>query len=388
MQTYISHVDIYAASGFLRDGALLLDGTQIAGVFPEDRPDLAEKADQRIDGRGLTAVPGYIDIHVHGGGGHDIDDGTEESIVGSRDFYGKHGVTAFAPTYMALPLPVIRKGLDSVREVQRQNAPGHPEVLNAHLEGPFINLAYSGCQPKSNILTLNEENVRIYEEYRDVICRTTIAPEAGDNLKWFPRIAALGIQISMGHSQATISQAHEGMEQGATSVTHLYNAMSQTHKEGPYRIGGMVEAGLTLDGLKAEVICDGYHLPNELLRIAWKCKGPDELLIVSDASLCAGMTSGSVVRTPDMVYVVENGIAMNEARTSFASSTTPLDKMVRHLIFDTGLPVEDVVRMASATPARLLGLDGRLGTIAPGKDADINLVDAGFNIVRTFCKGK
>ena len=156
MQTYISHVDIYAASGLLRDGALLLDGTQIAGVFPEDRPDLAESADQRIDGQGLTAVPGYIDIHVHGGGGHDIDDGTEESIVGSRDFYGKHGVTAFAPTYMALPLPVIRKGLDSVREVQRQNAPGRPEVLNAHLEGPFINLAYSGCQPKSNILTLTE----------------------------------------------------------------------------------------------------------------------------------------------------------------------------------------------------------------------------------------
>ena len=387
MRTYIDHVDIYTPAGLLRDGALLFEGTQIAGVFPDRQPELEAEADRRIDGRGLAAVPGYIDLHVHGGEGHDIGDGTAEAIRQTRDFLQRHGITAFTPSWITLPLPTIVRGLEALRIVRAENAPGRSEVLGAHLEGPFLNPKYCGAQPVDQIIPLDGENVRIYEDFRDVIARTTLAPEYGQNLSYFGAIADLGIQISMGHSEATITQAREGMERGATSVTHLYNAMSQTRKEGPYRIGGLVEAGLTFDGLYTEAICDGFHLPDELLRIAYRCKGANRLLIVSDASLCAGMEAGSVVRAPGLTYYVEHGIAMNEARTSFASSTTSIDAMVRHLIFHTGLPAEDVVRMSSATPARLLGIDDRKGSIAVGKDADINLVDDKFNIVRTFCKG-
>ena len=388
MKTYIQHLDIYAESGLIHDGSLLLADGRIAGVYTEQHPEVAATADECIDGRGLTAVPGYIDTHVHGGGGHDINDSTEASILGSRDFYQQHGVTTIVPTWMAVPIPVLEQGLSALRKILPQNAPGKAEILGAHLEGPFLNPAYNGAQAKENIIPIDDHNVRIYETYRDVITRTTIAPEYGHNMDYFPGIVALGIQISMGHSQAVIRQAEEGMKRGATSVTHLYNAMSQTHKEGPYRIGGMVEAGLTFDGLYAETICDGFHLPDELLRIAFRCKGPDRMLIVSDACLCAGMPSGTVVRTGCVTFHVEDGISMNETRTSFASSTTPLDGMVRHLIFQTGLPAEDVIRMSSATPARLLGLYDRKGSITVGKDADINLVDAGFNVVRTFCKGR
>ena len=388
MRTYISHIDLYAESGFIRDGALLLDGERIAGVFGEERPDLAATAGEVFDGRGLTAVPGYIDTHVHGGGGHDVNDGTAAAVRATRDFHQGHGVTTIFPSYLALPPEELVPCLEAVRTVRAENAPGRAEVAGAHLEGPFLNPQYHGSQPVDRIIPIDDRNVLLYERYRDVIARTTIAPEYGHNTDYFPGIAALGIQISMGHSCATIAQAEEGMKQGATSVTHLYNAMSQTHKEGPWRIGGLVEAGLTLDGLYAETICDGCHLPDELIRIAYRCKGPDKMLIVSDDSLCAGLPSGSVVRTAGLTFYVEDGISMNEAHTSFASSTTPLDGMVRHLIFHTGLPVEDVVRMSSATPAKLLGLYGRKGSIAVGKDADINLVDARFNIVRTFCKGQ
>ena len=388
MATYIQNLDIYAETGLVRGGALLLEEGRIARILPEHRPEVCASANVCIDGRGLSAVPGYIDTHVHGGGGHDINDNTEASILGTRDFYQQHGVTTIVPTWMALSLPDLEQGLDSLRKVRRLNAPGKADILGAHLEGPFLNPTYNGSQPKENIVPIDERNVRIYEEYRDVITRTTIAPEYGHNLDFFPGIVALGIQISMGHSQAVIAQAEEGMKRGATSVTHLYNAMSQTHKEGPFRIGGLVEAGLTFDGLYAETICDGFHLPDELLRIAYRCKGPDKMLVVSDACLCAGMPSGTVVHTGGVTFHVEDGISMNETRTSFASSTTPLDGMVRHLVVHTGLPVEDVLRMAAATPARLLGLYDRKGSIAEGKDADINLVDAGFNIVRTFCKGE
>ena len=387
MRTYIGPVNVYAESGLFRSGSLLLEGTQIAGVYAEPRPDLAAKADRRIDGSGLTAIPGFIDIHVHGGDGHDFNDGRAESLRLACAFYQRHGVTTIFPSYLALPIPVIEQCLDVLREVRAENAPGRIEIERAHLEGPFLNPQYCGSQPVGQIVPIDDTNVGLYERYRDVVARTTIAPEYGHNSDYFPGIAALGIQISMGHSCATITQAREGMERGATSVTHLYNAMSQTHKEGPYRIGGLVEAGLTFDELYAETICDGYHLPNELLRIAYRCKGPDKMMVVSDACLCAGLPSGTVVQTAGMNFYVEDGISMNEARTSFASSTSPLDAMVRHLIFDTGLPVEDVLRMASATPARLMGIDNRKGSIAVGKDADINLVDDRFNIVKTFCKG-
>ena len=388
MRTCIKHIDIFAETGWVRGGSLLLEGTRIAGIFPAGAASDEAGADEVIDARGHFAIPGYIDTHVHGGGGHDINDCTVESIYKTRDFYQAHGVTSIVPSYLALPLPALEQGLDSVRQALRHNEPGKAEILKAHLEGPFLNPLYKGSQPEDQIVPIDDRNVGIYERNRDVIARTTIAPEVGHNSDFFPQIAALGIQISMGHSCATITQAREGMRRGATSVTHLYNAMSQTHKEGPYRIGGLVEAGLTFDDLYAETICDGYHLPDELLRIAFRCKGADRMLIVSDACLCAGLPSGSVVRTAGLTFYVEDGISMNEAHTSFASSTSPLDRMVRHLIFDTKLPLDDVLRMSSATPAKLLGLYDRKGSIAVGKDADINLVDARFNVVKTFCKGK
>ena len=388
MRTCITHIDIFSETGWVRGGSLLIEDTRIAGIYPAGDPSGEKAADKIIDARGHFAIPGYIDTHVHGGNGHDISDCTVDSILNTRDFYQQHGVTAIVPSWLALSLTDIRRGMESLREARKKNRPGEAEILPAHLEGPFLNPQYNGSQPKDQIIPIDDDNVRIYEDYRDVIARTTIAPEYGHNSDYFPYIAAQGVQISMGHSCATIQQAREGMRKGATSVTHLYNAMSQTHKEGPYRIGGLVEAGLTFDELYAEVICDGYHLPNELLRIAWKCKGPDKLLIVSDACLCAGMPSGSVVRTAGVTFYVEDGISMNEAHTSFASSTSPIDRMVRHLIFDTRLPLDDVLRMSSATPAKLLGIYDRKGSIAVGKDADINLVDANFNVVRTICKGK
>ena len=385
MKKYIKNVTVYAEGEVIENGSILIDGEKIAEVF--GKADVQTDADETIDGRGNIAIPGYIDTHVHGGNGHDVGDGTIEAIFGMRDYYQQHGVTMIYPTFMTNELPIIENGLKSLREAVKTNAPGKAEIAGSHIEGPFLNPLYKGCQADYLIIPLDDKNIRMFEDYRDVIARATIAPEFGHNVDYFPGLVKLGVQVSVGHSTATISQVAEAVEKGATSITHLYNAQSQTHKEGPYRIGGVVEAGLTFDSLYTEAICDGYHLPNELVRIAYKCKGPKKMLIVSDASLCSGMKSGSIVRTSGVNFYVEDGIAMNEARTSFASSTSPMDKMVRHLIFDTKLPVADVVEMASATPARLLGTIDRKGTIAVGKDADINIVDKEFNIIRTFCKG-
>ena len=386
MRTYIRNIDIYSESGLVRNGSLLIEGEKIAQIY--SRADAGISADKVIDGKGSIAIPGYIDVHVHGGAGHDIGNGSLEAIYGTRDFYQEHGVTMIFPTFMTNRLEIIEEGLRNLRTARSTNAPGKAEIAGCHIEGPFLNPMYKGCQSAELIIPLDDDNFRMFEEYRDVIARITVAPEYADNTKYFPRLRELGIQISVGHSCATISQVAEAVKMGATSVTHLYNAQSQTHKEGPYRIGGVTEAGLTFDELYTEAICDGYHLPNELVQIAYRCKGPDKMLVISDASLCAGMKSGSVVRTSGVDFLVEDGIAMNADRTSFASSTSPIDKMVRHLIFNVKLPIADVVKMSSATPAKLMGIFERKGSIREGKDADILLVDSSFNILHTFCRGE
>ena len=385
MRTYIKNIDIYSEEGFIEKGSILIEGEKIAKIYTE--ADAKVPADKVIDGKGNIAIPGYIDSHVHGGAGHDIGDGTLEAIYGTRDYYQEHGVTLIYPTFMTNKLEIIEEGLKNLRIARTTNAPGKAEIAGSHIEGPFLNPMYKGCQSEELIIPLDDNNIKMFEEYRDVIARITVAPEYKDNTKYFPRLKELGIQISVGHSCATISQVAEAVKMGATSVTHLYNAQSQTHKEGPYRIGGVTEAGLTFDDVYAETICDGYHLPNELVRIAYRCKGADKMLIVSDASLCSGMKSGSIVHTSGVDFYVEDGIAMNVARTSFASSTSPIDKMVRHLIFDVELPIEDVVKMSSATAAKMMGIYDHKGSIREGKDADIVLVDKGFNVLQTICKG-
>lgn len=386
MKKYLKNLTIYAEGEIIEKGSILIEDEKISKIYRE--ADARIEAEEIIDGKGNIAVPGYIDSHVHGGNGYDVGNGTIEDIYGMRDYYQQHGVTMIYPTFMTNELSIIENGLKALREAVKTNAPGKAEIAGSHIEGPFLNPQYKGCQAEYLIVPLDDKNIRIFEDYRDVIDRATIAPEYGHNIEYFEGLSKLGVQLSVGHSCATISQVEEAVKKGATSITHLYNAQSQTHKEGPYRIGGVVEAGLTIDSLYTEAICDGYHLPNELVRIAYKCKGPKKMLIVSDASLCSGMKCGSVIRTSGINFYVEDGIAMNEARTSFASSTSPIDKMVRHLIFDTKLPAADVVEMASTTPARLLGTIDRKGTITEGKDADINIVDKDFNVIRTFCKGE
>lgn len=385
MKMYINNIDIYTEKEIIRNGSITIECGIITEIhtFPVSQKHTIEV----IDGKNLLAIPGYIDTHCHGGGGFDCNDGTPESVIGMRNFYGLHGVTSLYPTLSANKIPKITDGLEAIRKVMQQNKPGQTEICGTHLEGPFLNKAYKGCQAEDCIIPLSDEHLPLYVAYKDVIKRTTIAPEVGKNIDYFPALKELGIRLSIGHSCAEYKDLFQAIEKGATSVTHLYNAMSQTKKVGPFRIGGVLEAGLTMDALYAEIIADGYHVPDELIHIAYRCKGPDKLSICSDANLAAGGSDGDLYHTCGVTFIIENGIAMNSERTSFASSVTPIDQMVRRLISETSLPAFDVVKMASTTTARMMGINDRKGSIAVGKDADINLVDKQFNVIKTFFRG-
>jgi N-acetylglucosamine-6-phosphate deacetylase len=385
MKTCITNIDIYSEGCFIQNGSIVIDGEKISEIHTEPINPTDAKV---IDGKNFTAVPGFIDSHCHGGGGFDCNTGDLESIIGMRDFHGKHGVTLIYPSLAANDIAAMKQGLEAIRQAMKLNESGKTQIGGCHLEGPFLNKTYKGSQAENHIIAINNEYLKLYEDYRDVIRRTTIAPEVEKNVEYFPAICDMGIQISIGHSCATIKEIEYAVSKGATSVTHLYNAMSQTKKQGPFRIGGVVEAALTLDTLYAEIIADGYHLPKELLQIAYKCKGADKLMICSDANMAAGSKHGQLIHSCGLTYIIEHGVAMNEERTSLASSISPVDTMVRHLIYNVQFPIADVVKMSSATNAKLFNIYNSKGSISIGKDADINIVNKNFDIVMTFCKGK
>ncbi|MDR0796679.1 MAG: N-acetylglucosamine-6-phosphate deacetylase [Tannerella sp.] len=385
MQTCIVNVTIYTENEVIPNGTIVIDNEKITGIHPF--PVHVQYATV-VDGSGLLAIPGYIDTHCHGGAGFDCNDASMDSVLGMRDFYGRHGITTLYPTLSANAIPETINGLKTIREAMQQNQPGRTEICGCHLEGPFLNKAHKGCQTEKHIIALNDGYLQMYATYKDVIKRTTIAPEVEHNIDYFPALSQMGIQVTIGHSCAVYKDVEYAVAQGAIGVTHLFNAMSQTKKAGPFRIGGVLEAALTLDDLYAEIIADGFHLPNELIRIAYRCKGADRLTVCSDANSAAGGVEGEVFHTCGTSFVIEQGVAMNIERTSLASSVTPIDRMVRHLIFNVKLPAFDVVKMASTSTARMMKMDQRKGSIAIGKDADINLVDPDFNVIQTFCRGE
>ena len=384
MKTYIKNIQIVLENELIENGAILIEGEKIIDIFLSSKDD--QQADVVIDGKGQLAVPGYIDSHCHGGGGFDCNDSTIEAIEGVTEYYRSHGMTAYYPSLAADKMDRLIDGFDAIRAAMKANQAGKVEVLGTHLEGPFLNRVYKGSQAEENIIPITEEHIATLQKYKDVIKRITIAPEVDRNVDLFPKLVEMGMVITGGHSNATYSEAKEAAAKGMRGVTHLHNAMSQVKKVGPFRVPGLVEAGLNIDDLYAEIIADGNHVPDELIQIACRCKGTDKVFICSDANRATGAADG-IIHTCGQIFLIENGIALNSERTSLASSITPIDEMVRKLILNVKIPLLNVFKMASTNIAKMMRIDERKGSIAVGKDADINLLDSGYNVTRTFCKG-
>ena len=380
----INRVAVVTETGIIENGSVAFENGIITEV---NHRSVAGGCDVAVDGAGLTAVPGYIDTHCHGGNGFDANDATAESVEEIAAFYLRHGVTTIYPTLAADDFDRLIECCDATRKAMCRNAPGKADIRGAHLEGPFLNTLYKGSQPEEYFIRFDDRHLEAIEAHRDVIKRITIAPETEGNMRRIAALRRLGIVVTGGHSDATYEQTIMAAEQGMTGVTHLYNAMSGVHKDGPFRVCGMTEAGLTTDALYAEIIADGYHVPVPLMQTAYRCKGPDKLLVCSDANSAAGKGDGTY-RVYGHVFTVENGVAINAGRTSLAGSITAPDAMMRLLITRAGIPAVDAAKMLALTPARMMGIDRRKGSIAPGKVADINLLDREFRVMTTFAGGK
>ena len=363
--------------------ALLIEAGRVVDLI---EPDALGAEVETFDVGGQYIAPGLIDIHIHGAMGHIFNESTAEAFTAITQEVARHGITSLLATTMTAPIDNLVECLAFSREWLARPR-GGAQVLGVHVEGPYFSLAQSGAQDPANIRNPDDGTVEALLAYHDVIKIFTYAPELPGALDLTRRLKALGILAAAGHSSAQDSDVRAAMDAGLSHIIHIWSAQSSTIKEGPWRKPGLLEATLTFDGLTVEMITDNKHLPPTLMKLAYKCLGPDRLCAISDATSGAGLPEGSRFRMGQMEYDVHDGVGMMLDRSSFAGSTTLLSRMVPILIDVVGIPVVEAIRMVSLTPARIIGVADRKGSLEPGRDADLVLFDAHFTPQATMIGG-
>jgi N-acetylglucosamine-6-phosphate deacetylase len=366
------------------DKAVVVEGDKLLDIA--DRAALGSGI-QTIDVGGRYITPGLIDIHIHGAVGHTFNEPTPEAFAAITEEAVMRGLTALVATVATAAIPDMVECLKFSRRWMKEAHEGS-QILGVHVEGPYFNMAQKGAQDPKNILTPDDGTPETLLEHRDVIKILTYAPELPGALELTARLTELGIVPAAGHSMAIDEDVLAAMEVGLRHAIHLWSAQSSTVREGPWRKPGLLEASLVFEGLTGEIIADNKHLPPTLMKLAYKCKGPDRLCVVSDATSGAGLPEGARFRMGEMEYEVHDGVGMVFDRTVFAGSTTLLNQMIPILTEEVGIPLVEAIRMGTLTPARVIGVDDHKGSLEAGKDADISIFEEDFTAWRTMIAGQ
>ena len=385
----ISNAKIITPYTIIDRGTILIENGKITAVSDKDLP--FESA-QVIDAGGRYASPGFIDIHTHGGGGYDFLDGSVEAILGITELNVRHGTTLLYPSTASCSNEDLFKFFEAYREADKINVKG--AVLGGiYIEGGYLNMEMRGGQdPRYISNPTREDFMSILNKGGDIIKRWGFAPELPGASELMDELNARGIQMSLAHTAALYEEAREAFNRGMNSITHFYSLTSTVTRRNALRYAGVIEAGYIFDDVYVEAIADGVHLPEPLLRLIYKVKGPDRIILVTDAMRGAGMPEGSEVilgsRSDGITVIIEDGVAKLADRSSFAGSIATADRLVRTYMQKAGVEMIKAVQMITLTPAQLMKIDNRKGSIAVGKDADIILFDNDINVTMTMIGGK
>jgi N-acetylglucosamine-6-phosphate deacetylase len=342
-------------------------------------------------------APGFIDLHVHGALGRDTMEASAEAFRTICDFHASGGTTSLLPTTATAPIEEITKVLIAVRTVvdsARCAVPGKlsgeqrgaPSIAGIHLEGPFISKAKAGAQRVDFIQDPSPDAVRQLLEYADVIKRVTIAPELPGSLDAIEAFRAHGISVSGGHSDAWDEHARAAFDHGMHSVTHTFNCMSNARRRGIYRVAGLLEFALGEPEISCELIADGHHVLPTLMRMLYQTKGGDGICLVTDATAGAGLPDGSVFSLFGNQCIAENGMCLLADRSALAGSAARMIDLVRTMVHEVNVPLHEAVAMATANPARAIGLDHK--SLSVGADADFVVLSPQLEVMRTFVVGE
>jgi len=347
--------------------------------------------DEYIDAGGQYVSPGFIDMHTHGAGGADFMDGTVDAYLTAARMQARHGATLVYPTTLTSSNESLFESFETYRKAVAVNSDG-AAFGGMHLEGPYFAPQYAGAQdPRYLRCPKPEDYLEILRRGEGLLKRWSFAPELDGAPEFAAELRRHGILASVGHTGATFEECEASYQSGSTHLTHFFSAMSTITRRNAFRFAGVIEYGYYQDGMTIELIADGIHVPESLLKMVVKIKGVDKIALVTDSMRAAGMPEGPSILgglADGQEVIVEDGVAKMPDRSCFAASVATADRLVRTMMGKGGCSLEDSVLMASANPAKIMGVYDNKGSLEVGKDADIVFFDEGINITRTIVKGK
>ena len=379
MLTQLINARILTPQGWLKDGSVLIRDGKILEVT---NCDLAVIGAQLIDVKGMHVLPGGVEIHAHGGGGRDFMECTEDAFRGAVQTHMKYGTTSIFPTLSSSTVPMIEQAAETcTRMMAEKDSP----ILGLHLEGHYLNMAMAGGQMPENIKNPDpNEYIPIVENWH-CIKRWDAAPELPGAMQFGKYITGKGILASVAHTQAEFEDIRTAYEAGYTHATHFYNAMPGFHKRREYKYEGTVESIYLMDDMTVEVVADGIHVPPTILRLVYKIKGVERMCAITDALACAASDNKEAF---DPRVIIEDGVCKLADHSALACSVATMDRLIRTMVQKADIPLADAIRMVSETPARIMNVYDRKGSLQKGKDADIIVMDEDLKIRAVWAMGK
>jgi len=370
----------------LRDCVIVVEAGRITGIGHRDEVHIPPGAKDYV-ASGMTVVPGFVDVHIHGAGGHDVMEAEGAALDKITATVARFGTTSIVATTVTAPIEATCHSLEGIaayiraHESTADNARFGADILGIHLEGPFINPERRGVHPTASILAPSVES---FEKFRaaagNLIKLITIAPEMPGALKLIAAAVADGVVVGLGHTDADYAQARAAIQAGARHAVHVYNAMRPfTHRD-----PGVISAVLTDADVTAEIIADGVHVAGPAIQVLLGTKGFDTVLLVSDGTAATGMRDGTF-KLGGFEVQVRDGVVRN-SEGKLAGSTLTIDRAIRYLV-ELGVPMVDAIRMATILPARRLGLAGKKGIIAVGADADLVVLTPDLHVAGVMTRG-
>lgn len=378
---------VITPGGIISNGTIVTDGETIVDIANSniEFPGAIE-----IDAGGRFVSPGFIDLHVHGGGGYDFMDSTPEAFLQIARVHATYGTTSMLPTTLTSTKQKILQALNAYQIANSQNS-GGAQFIGMHMEGPYLAMNQKGAQDPRFI---RDPDPGEYQEILSAfpyIKRWSAAPELKGAIEFGRYLTSRNILPSIAHTDATYDQVLEAFKIGYTHLTHFYSAMSGVTRVGCLRYAGVVESGYLIDDMTVEIIADGTHLPEALLKLVYKIKGSENTALITDAMRATGTSATETIlgdMETGMKVIVEDGVAKLPDRSCFAGSVATADRLVRTMIQVAGVHLTEAVRMITATPARIIGVDDKKGSLVKGRDADIIIFDENIVINTTIVKGK
>jgi N-acetylglucosamine-6-phosphate deacetylase len=383
----IAGAEIILPDRMMENGWLEVHSGRIARVG--QIPKRISRSLEVVDGTGKILSPGFVDIHVHGGAGADFMDGTPEAIETGARAHLFHGTTTLFPTSTTGTTEAIHALLNSVRSVRDRGVKRVPDLPGIHLYGPYFSVSKSGCHSKAGC---REPDVSEYRSYfqTGLVRVATCAAELEGCHEFYRYAKRRKCLVTCGHSNASWSEMRDAHRAGMSHVDHFWCAMSNVasvrSRLGTPMQGSMLEFVLAHDSMTTEVIADGYHLAPELLQFAWQMKGPSRLCLVTDSNRAMDMPPGKYLfgHPEEEVWIESDGKVGRGADGGLASAIQGLDHGIRFMAKNTDIPLHEIVRMASLTPATLTGIDHEVGSLEIGKRAHLLLLNRKLHIDRIY----